>query len=214
MGKQSKNNKAKKKQSNKSKKKEVRALAQRVERFVDEREVTYDDLAMAGVGLLATTLPDKKHKKQAKKAANSFDKLVKRGRRLAPEGLAQPSESAPEPDPAEPEPQVQPAETDAASETSTEPVISYQPHDEGWYTIEVDDIEVDRVQGEEAAVERARELVARYKARTSSDQGSGETALTHSGGGWYVVTVNGVPIDRMRGRDATHKRYGHFLLPD
>ncbi len=211
MGKKSKN-----KPSNKSKQKELRAVGKRVERFVDKREVSYDDLAMAGVGLLATTLPDKKQKKQAKKAAKAFDKLVKRGRRLAPEGLAPEPEPAPHPESAEPEPepQVKQAETEATSATSTEPVISYQAHDDGWYTIQVDDIEVDRVQGEEAAAERAGELLAKYAALELGDQRSGETALTHTGGGWYVVIVNGVPIDRMRGRDATHERYGHFDQQD
>ena len=200
MGKKSKN-----KSSNKSKKQEVRALGKRVERFIDKSEVSYDDLAMAGVGLLATTLPDKGQKKQAKQAAKAFDKLVKRGRRLAPEGIAQ------QPEPA---PQLKRAKTEATSAASTEPVISYQAHDAGWYTIHVDDIEVDRVLGKEAAAERAGELLEKYEALEPANQRSGETALTHTGGGWYVVIVNGVPIDRMRGRDATHERYGHFAQQD
>lgn len=200
MGKKSKN-----KSSNKRTKQEVRALGKRVERFIDKSEVSYDDLAMAGVGLLATTLPDKKNKKQAKKAAKAFNKLVKRGRRLAPESLAQ------QPDPAS---DLERAEAEATSATSTEPVISYQAHDAGWFTIHVDDIEVDRVLGEQAAAERAGELIDRYAAFEPGNQHAGDTALTHTGGGWYVVIVNGVPIDRMRGRDATHERYGHFVAED
>ena len=199
MGKKSKN-----KSASKSTNKEVRNLTKRVERFVDRHDVTYDDLAMAGVGVLATTLPGKKHKRVAKRATKSFDKLVDRGRRLAPDGLApQPETADVEGSPA--------SSAEKSSAASAEPVISYQSNGGGWYTIQVDGIEVDRVKGEGPAADRAGELLAKYAALEPSVQRASETALTHSGGGWYDVVVNGVPVDRMRGRDAVNERYGHLV---
>ena len=176
-----------------SKKREVRELAGRVEAFVQKHDVTYDDLAMAGVGVLGSRLPGKKHKKKTKKVAKEFAKLVKRGRRLAPDSIG-PAEAG-----------------DEVHDGAAEPVISYQAHGGGWYTVEVDGVEVDRVQGEEAAATRAGELLARYAALDADGQRSGLTGVEHSGGGWYDVIVNGVPVDRVRGRDTVHERYGHLM---
>lgn len=180
----------------------TRKLSKRVERFIEKHDVTYDELAMAGVGYLAVKLPGKKHKnfeKRSKKVARRFDELVERGERLAPEEVTVA------------------ARVLAADETATaapEPVISYQPQDGGWFAIEIDGVHVERVQGEDEAARRAGELLANYAALDPSEQQRTTTAVTHTGGGWYDIVVHGVPVDRVRGKDAVMERFGHLLDDD
>lgn len=176
-----------------------RELSKRVDRFVEANDVTYDELAMAGIGYLGTKLPGKKHKnakKQTKKVRRKFDELVEWGERLAPESVAVTASAL---------------AADEALADAPEPVISYQPHGGGWFAIEIDGVLVERVQGEDNAAQTAGALLAAYAALEADEQSDGSTSVTHTGGGWYEVVVRGVPIDRIRGKDAVTERFGHLL---
>lgn len=196
--------KAKKKKS-KSKAPETvstRKLSKRVERFIEKHDVTYDELAMAGVGYLGIKLPGKKHKnykKRSKKMAKRFDELVERGERLAPEEMTVAAQAL---------------ATDEIGEPAPEPVISYQAVDGGWFAIEIDGVHVERVQGEDEAARMAGDLLANYAALDPGEQQRTTTAVTHTGGGWYDIVVHGVPVDRVRGKDAAMDRFGHLLDED
>lgn len=179
-------------------------LAKRVERFAEANDVTYDQLAMAGLGFLATKLPGKKQKKAertTKRVAGEFRDLVRWGERIAPEV---------ESDSAVDEPETV-AEVDDVATDAPEPVISYQPRDEDWYAIEIDGVHVDLVQGEQAAAQLAGELLANYAALEPERQRESTTSIVHTGGGWYEVIVQGVPVDRVRGKQVVTDRFGHIL---
>ena len=165
-------------------KKSARKLVKKIERTIEKSDLTETDFVHAGVGLLAATMDGRKAKKRFKRA-------VKRGRRLTARGLSL-SEPAP-----------------TKAESAPEPVISYEHTGGGWYEVSVAGTKVDTIQGEEAAASRAAELLAAYAALESREQHS-ETSIKHTGGGWYEVTVSGVPIGRYRGTEAVTGQFGHL----
>lgn len=170
----------------KSKKKATRKLVKRIERTIEKNDLTEQDFVHAGVGLLAATIDGRKGKKRFKRA-------VKRGRRLSQRGLS-PFEPASIPQ----------------TETAPEPVISYEHTGGGWYVVAVAGTKVETIQGEEAAASRAAELLANYAALDSRERTTG-TSIKHTGGGWYEVTVSGVPIGRFRGKEAVTEQFGHLM---
>lgn len=169
----------------KRKKKATRKLVKRIERTIEKSDLTEMDFVHAGVGLLAATIDGRKGKKRFKRA-------VKRGRRLTARGLSL-SDPAPS----------------SKTEAAVEPVISYEHTGGGWYIVAVAGTKVDTIQGEEAAASRAAELLAAYAALDSREQDS-QTSIKHTGGGWYEVTVAGVPIGRYRGKEAVAEQFGHL----
>lgn len=165
-------------------KKKQKKLAKKVDRWMIKRGVTEEDLSLAGLGVLSAAV--------SKGSKKRFKKMKERGEKLAVHGVGA-LETAPG--------------TESGPE---EPVISYASVGGGWYSVAVDNIEVDRVQGEESAAARAGELLERYAAVNGNAQ-SVETSIDHAGGGWYEVTVRGVPVARVRGRDEVEERFGHLL---
>lgn len=179
----------------KSKKQKKRAkVAAKVDRWVAEAELSEEELIMAGLGVMAKAVEQGQKK--------LFNRAMKAGRRLADFGL--PSLDAPATD-------RQGSASDATTSNLSEPVISYQHNGGGWYTVEVAGIEVDRVQGEQPAAERARELLAAYAGQDGKHQTNRTTGINHVGGGWYEVKVAGVPVDRVRGKDSVEERYGQLV---
>ena len=179
----------------KSKKQKKRAkIASKVDRWVADAELSEDELIMAGLGVMAKAVEQGQKK--------LFDRAMKAGRRLADLGLPSLDTAGAN------------REETASNATTTnlsQPVISYQHNGGGWYTVEVAGIEVDRIQGEQPAAERAGELLAAYAGQDAADQKSRETAVTHVGGGWYEVKVAGVPVDRVRGKDSVEERYRQLV---
>lgn len=179
----------------KSKKQKKRAkVASKVDRWVAEAQLSEEELIMAGLGVMAKAVEQGQKK--------LFDRAMKAGRRLADLGL--PSLDTPRSNRKE-------ATRDATASNPSEPVISYQHNGGGWYSVEVSGIEVDRLQGEQPAAERAGELLAAYAGQDAAGQTSRTTGITHIGGGWYEVKVAGVPVDRVRGKDSVEERYRHLV---
>lgn len=144
--------------------------------------VTWDELVLAGIGTLA-----KAAKKGKKK---SFDKAVDRGIKTLELDIPELEQMV---------------YTDSGG--AAEPVISYSPHGGGWYNIEVDGVIVERIKGEEESANRAGELLEAFAGLDPDDQESTETGLIHTGGGWYDLMVNGVPIEKIRGEEAANERF-------
>lgn len=167
------------------KKKRRKKLAKKIDRWVDESDFTEQELMLAGVGLMAKAV--EKGKKKA------FKRAVKTGEKLAAVGLSV-LESAEQ-------------QTEAAMPPSDEAVISYEGRGGGWYGVSVDGVLVDSVQGEEAAAERAAELLAAYAALDPAEQLSKATEIVHTGGGWYDIKVKGVPVARVRGKEVAEERF-------
>ena len=179
----------------KSKKQKKRAkVASKVDRWVADAQLSEEELIMAGLGVMAKAVEQGQKK--------LFNRAMKAGRRLADLGL--PSLDTAGPNRQEPA-------SDGDTSNLSEPVISYQHNGGGWYTVEVAGIEIDRLQGEQPAAERAGELLAAYAREDSADQKSRATGITHVGGGWYEVKVSGVPVDRVRGKDRVMERYGQLV---
>lgn len=182
MGKKAKTKKAEKKQAKKRAK-----VAEKVDRWIAKQDLSEQELMMAGLGLMARAV------EQSKKKA--FKKAVKAGRRIADAGL--------------------PSLETLLAQDLTEPdagdaVISYEARGGGWYGVSVDGVTVDSVQGEEAAAARAAELFAAHAALDSDRQESVRTGMFHSGGGWYDLLVRGVPVARVRGKDAAEERFAEI----
>lgn len=183
------------KKSKKQKKQKKRAkVASKVDRWVAEAQLSEEELIMAGLGVMAKAVEQGQKK--------LFNRAIKAGRRLADLGI--PSLDTPGS-------QREEATPDAPTSSLSEPVISYQHNGGGWYSVKVAGIEVDRLQGEQPAAERAGELLAAYAGQDAADQKSRETGITHVGGGWYEVRVAGVPVDRVRGKDRVVERYGQLV---
>lgn len=179
----------------KSKKQKRRArVASKVDRWVAEAQLSEEELIMAGLGVMAKAVEQGQKK--------LFDRAMKAGRRLADLGLPSLDTSASNREEATP---------DATTSNRSEPVISYQHNGGGWYTVEVAGIEVDRLQGEQPAAERAGELLAAYAGQDAADQKSRATGISHVGGGWYEVKVAGVPVDRVRGKASVEARYRQLV---
>ena len=179
----------------KSKKQKKRAkVASKVDRWVAEAQLSEEELIMAGLGVMAKAVEQGQKK--------LFNRAMKAGRRLADLGLPSLDTAGAN---------RQKAASDADTSSSSEPVISYQHHGGGWYSVEVAGIEIDRLQGEQPAAERAGELLAAYARQDAADQKSRETAIAHVGGGWYEVKVAGVPVDRVRGKDRVEDRYRQLV---
>ncbi len=162
----------------------------RVSTWLTENSVTTEDLLMAGLGVAARSARKGKRK--------PFKRASKSGRRLVADGFPAFANIAN-------------ASTDSDKPMSSEPVISYQHNGGGWYSVEVGGFEVDRVQGEESAAERAGSLLAAYASLDSESQQSRSTGVDHVGGGWYEVTVAGVPVDRVRGKSAVAEQYPQLV---
>lgn len=182
------------KQSKKAKKsRKKRKGANATDLVVDwltDNSVSTEDLVMAGLGVAAKSARIGR-RKPFKRARNT-------GRRLVAEGFPAPVDVT--------------RTTPTSDETNrSEPVISYQHNGGGWYSIEVAGFEVDRVQGEQPAAERAGSLLAAYASLDSTSQQSRSTGVDHVGGGWYEVTVAGVPVDRVRGKSAVAQRYPRLV---
>ena len=77
--------------------------------------------------------------------------------------------------------------------------------------MQVSGTEIDRLQGEQAAAERAGALLAAYAAQDARSQDDRSTSIDHVGGGWYEVRVAGVPVDRIRGKATVEERYGQLV---
>lgn len=172
------------------KKKHNRKIAKQIDKWSAKHSWDLDEVLLAGFGAL-TAAADKGKKKR-------FTKLVDRGRRYANLDVALLADDLGE----------------AHSHEASDPVISYSPRGGGWYSVQIDDVEVDRVQGEETAAERAGSLLESFAGLDPDPQGTRSTSLTHAGGGWYEVIVRGVPVARLRGKEQAHEQYGHLVSSD
>lgn len=182
MGKKAKKRQAKKQEKKKQEKQRAK-VAEEVDRWIAEHELSEQELLLAGLGLMARAVERSKKK--------AFKKAVKSGRRLSDAGL--PSfEALLAQDEEEPE-------ADVA-------VISYEARGGGWFGVAVDGVLVDSVKGEEAAAARASELFAAHASLDPNSQESVATGMFHSGGGWYDLLVRGVPVARVRGKEAAEER--------
>lgn len=174
------------KQAKKNKKREKKRakVAGKVDQWIAEQDLSEQELMMAGLGLMARAVEQSKKK--------VFKRAVKAGRRLNDVGL--PSfEALIAKDDAEPD--------------ADDAVISYGARGGGWYGVAVDGVLVDSVQGEEAAAARTAELLAAHAALDPDRQESVRTGMFHSGGGWYDLLVRGVPVARVRGKEAAEERF-------
>lgn len=168
----------------KKSKKRRQKVAKRIDNWLEESGLTEEELVLAGLGVMARAV-----EKQQRKL---FDKAMRTGRKIADLGLEHLGAGA------------------AGVQPLANPVIAYRPHGGGWYAVEVDDVLVDRVQGEEAAAARAAELFQAYASLDAEQQASRTTAMVHAGGGWYDVLVKGVPVDKVRGRVAAEERFAEI----
>jgi hypothetical protein len=148
--------------------------------------VVWDDLVLAGIGTLAEAA--KKRKKKV------FDKAVERGIRTLDLEI----------------PELDDLVYDDTDDAGSDPVISYSPHGGGWYNIEIDAVIVERIKGEEEAANRAGELLESFAALDPEEQDNVETGVFHSGGGWYRLVVNGVPVGKVQGEEAANERYAEI----
>ncbi len=153
----------------KSKKQKKRAkVASKVDRWVAEAQLSEEELIMAGLGVMAKAVEQGQKK--------LFNRAMKAGRRLADLGLPSLDTAGAN---------RQKAASDADTSSSSEPVISYQHHGGGWYSVEVAGIEIDRLQGEQPAAERAGELSGRLRRpRRSRPEEPGDR--NRSRRGWLV----------------------------
>lgn len=166
------------------KKKKTRKLAKKVDAAIRDKGISRADIMHAGLGVLASAVEKGKKKR--------FRNARLQGRALAKVGT--------------------PVTTEIVSEASQDdtttrdgPVIGYRPNGGGWYDVEVGSTVVARVQGEEEAASRAGQLLERFAGLDASDQASGPTGVREQGGGWYTIQVEGVPLERVRGRDAAEE---------
>jgi hypothetical protein len=67
------------------------------------------------------------------------------------------------------------------------------------------------VQGEESAAAKAGALLEAFAAQDSDTQQTDRTEVMHVGGGWYVILIQGVPVDRVRGQEDADVRYQEIL---
>lgn len=169
--------------------KKRRKMIRRMEKWIDGESWTADEVLAAGLATLAGAAKNKDKKR--------FTRSVKQGRKLMDHffGFDDSADAG---------------SRDGAS--PAEPVISYSPVGGGWYSVAIDGVEVDKLKGETRAAERAGELLEAY-ASTEPSTTNGGTEVTHSGGGWYDVTVNGVPVGRYRGRDSVPDRFADLVQP-
>jgi hypothetical protein len=147
--------------------------------------IVWDDLVLAGIGTLAKAAKKGKRKR--------FDRAVERGVKTLDLEI----------------PELDDLVYDDTGDVGSDPVISYSPHGGGWYNIEIDNLIVGRVKGEEEAATRAGELLEAF-ASLDPEERDMETGSFHSGGGWYQLMVNGVPVDKVRGEEAANERYAEI----
>lgn len=169
------------------KSKRNRKIAKKIDKWTTDNEWSPDEVFLAGIGALTAAAAEGKKKR--------FTKFVKRGRKYADLDVRILSDG----------------DVDEGLAEASEPTIAYAPLGGGWYSVEVDGIEVDRVQGEERAAERAGSLLSEFAALEPDVQAARATSLTHAGGGWYEVMVGGVPVARIRGKDNAYEQYGHLV---
>lgn len=165
------------------KKKQQRKIASKVDAWIAEGDLTEHELVLAGLGLMSKAV------EQSKKKA--FKKALKSGQRLLEIGL--PS-----------------LESDNGT-TNDDAVVSYAPRGGGWFGVAIDGVVVDSVQGEEAAAARAAEIFAAYAALSSDEQERRDRRIEHAGGGWYDIVCQGVPVERIRGRERAESRFEEIL---
>lgn len=171
------------------KKKKRRKVARKVEAFLESTpEITERELILAGLGTIASAVAEKKKTKKRRKAV---DKAIASGRKLLEFDV----------------PVIEALASDGGETGDRQPVIAYRSRGGGWYDIEVDGIRVDAVQGEESAAERAAELLKGFAALPEDRQLAARTEMRHVGGGWYELTVKGVPVGRIRGREEAEERF-------
>ncbi|NND03348.1 MAG: hypothetical protein HKN91_11230 [Acidimicrobiia bacterium] len=161
-------------------KKKRKKLAKKVDSAISKRGIDVDDLMYAGLGVLADA--EKKGKKKPFRNAVADGKKVAAFERKATTGLLEHATSVPEAAP-------------------SNPVISYRPNGGGWYDVEIGDFTVDRMQGEDGAAKRAGQLLATFAGLPPEDQNNDLTGVNSEGGGWYTVHVEGIPIQKVRGRE-------------
>lgn len=158
----------------------TKKLDKKLRKAIQRDEVTLNEIVNAGIGVLVKAAEKGKRK--------PFRKAEKRGRKTIEAGVP-----------------ALDALLDGSDDTVDDPVISYRHRGGGWYDIEVDEAIVDRVQGEAAAAERAGELLEGYAALEPGVQRDRRSGIFDSGGGWYEIFENGVPVVRVQGRDAAEE---------
>lgn len=158
-------------------------IARKVDKWINESDLSEEELILAGLGVMARAVESGKKK--------LFKKALSAGRKIADLGVVSMADS--------------PGSANGSSDSS-EPVIAYGPLGGGWYSVDVDGVVVERVQGEETAAKKAAELLTAYAALDPEEQANTDTSMTHSGGGWYDLKVRGVPVARVRGKEAAEER--------
>ena len=80
----------------------------------------------------------------------------------------------------------------------------------GWYEVWVRGIQVDKVQGEDAALRRMAELTLEYVEVGEADR-TAPMSMRAGGGGWYDLLAHGVVVDRVQGEQEAQARADELL---
>ena len=168
------------------KKKQRKKAKRRLDKWT--KDLDFDDVVLAGIGVLVDAAKRNK-KKRFKQARRSGMAALDKGWKSIEQLVL--------------------ADDDPTG--SDEPVISYEHQGGGWYSVDVNGLAVARIQGEEAAAEHAGSLLEAYAALDADKQAAGQTGLLHTGGGWYEIHVDGVPVERIRGKEAATARHDEIL---
>ena len=158
--------------------------AKRIKKIIRKSSVDWDDIVLAGLGTLSRAAKKDKRK--------LFTNAVKRGIDVVEMEIPAVDRIIYE-------------EHDKPVEGS-DPVISYSPHGGGWFNVEIDGQVVERVKGEEESAARAGELLEAFAALDPEEQADRTSGIFHTGGGWYTLKINGVPVDKVRGEDKASDR--------
>ncbi len=91
--------------------------------------------------------------------------------------------------------------TEREIEAEAQPEAEARATGNGWYEIVVHDVAVEKVHGEDEAVERVAELQRENATLTAAERTSGVEAVK-GGGGWYQIKLNGLVVEKVQGQDA------------
>ncbi len=86
-------------------------------------------------------------------------------------------------------------------EAEAHPEVTARATGNGWYEIAVHEVAVEKVHGEEEAVERVAALQRENSTLTADERAAGVEAVK-GGGGWYQIKLNGLVVEKVQGQEA------------